>query len=57
MGIVRQSSPGMHTLLPLGLRSLEKLVKLVDEEMQRAGCQKIQLPLLTAGNLWKVTGT
>lgn len=57
MGVVRQSSPGMYALLPLGLRSLEKLVRLVDEELRKAGCQKLQLPFLTAGNLWQTTGS
>lgn len=56
MGIVRQASPGIFTLAPLGVRSLEKLVKLVDEEMRNVGCQKLQLPILTAGSLWKTTG-
>lgn len=56
MGIVRQSSSGMFTFLPLGLRSLEKLQRIVDEEMKIAGCQKLQLPLLTSGSLWKKTG-
>lgn len=55
-GIVRQSSPGLFTLTPLGVRSLEKLVKIVDEELKNVGCQKLQLPILTAGNLWKKTG-
>jgi prolyl-tRNA synthetase len=57
MGIVRQNSPGLFTLTPLGVRSLEKLVKIVDEELKNVGCQKLQLPILTAGNLWKKTGT
>jgi prolyl-tRNA synthetase len=46
----------MFTFLPLGLRSLEKLKKIVDEEMKIAGCQKLQLPLLISGSLWKKTG-
>ena len=56
MGIVRQSSPGLFTLTPLGIRSLEKLVKIADEELKHVGCQKLQLPFLTAGSLWKATG-
>jgi prolyl-tRNA synthetase len=39
------------------VRSLEKLVKIVDDELKNVGCQKLQLPILTAGNLWKMTGT
>lgn len=56
MGIVRQCSSGMFTFLPLGMRILEKLQRIVDEEMKNVGCQKLQLPFLTAGSLWKKTG-
>lgn len=56
LGIVRQSSSGLFVLTPLGIRSLEKLVKIVDKELKNVGCQKLQLPILTAGNLWKRTG-
>lgn len=57
MGIVRQASPGMFTFLPLGLRALNKLKKLVEKELNQIGCQKLSLPTLTHGNLWKTTGT
>ena len=56
MGIVQQASPGMFILTPLGVRSLEKLIHLVDQELRNVGCQKLQLPMLTAGHLWKSTG-
>lgn len=56
MGVIRQANPGMFTFLPLGLRTLEKLKKIVDEEMGKVGCQKLSLPSLTSGHLWKTTG-
>ncbi|KAK0551769.1 hypothetical protein OC846_003154 [Tilletia horrida] len=32
-GYIRQSSSGVYTLLPLGLRMLQKLQRIIDEEM------------------------
>ncbi|XP_033214940.1 probable proline--tRNA ligase, mitochondrial [Belonocnema kinseyi] len=54
-GIIRKASTGMYTLLPLGLRVLEKLTDIVDQEMLKAGAQKILLPALTSEKLWKKT--
>ena len=54
-GIISNVSTGMYALLPLGLRSLQKLTNLVDEEMTYIGGQKILLPILTLTHLWKET--
>lgn len=56
MGIISPCSPGMYSLLPLGLRSLEKLIKIVDKEMRNIGGQKLLLPNLTSTKLWEKTG-
>ncbi|KAF4518342.1 hypothetical protein B566_EDAN007069 [Ephemera danica] len=56
LGFIRQTSPGMFCLLPLGNRCLQKLVHVVDREMQAVGGQKILLPTLTSGDLWKSSG-
>lgn len=45
----------MYALLPLGLRVMNKLIDLVDNEMEKAGAQKLQLPALTSFKLWKRT--
>ncbi|KAK7073176.1 prolyl-tRNA synthetase [Halocaridina rubra] len=55
-GILRPRGNGMFAFLPLGLRALEKLSAVIDEEMKRVGAQKILLPSLTSGLLWKKTG-
>ena len=55
-GIIRQASPGCFHLLPLGVRSLEKLTDLVDTEMRKIGGQKVVLPTLTNSKLWEVSG-
>ena len=55
-GLVKSAGPGHFIFLPLGLRVLEKLTKVVDECMDNIGGQKILLPTLTPGNLWKKSG-
>ncbi|XP_067008229.1 probable proline--tRNA ligase, mitochondrial [Anabrus simplex] len=56
LGIIRSSSPGTFYLLPLGERAFQKLIAIVDEEMMDIGAQKLLLPLLTPGELWKASG-
>ncbi|CAG8435930.1 6897_t:CDS:2 [Diversispora eburnea] len=55
-GLIRQSSSGVYSLLPFALRSLEKLEKIVDQEMKNIGGQKLSLPILLSANTWKKTG-
>lgn len=56
LGIIRSSSTGTFCILPLGERSLRKLINIVDDELEQIGAQKLILPLLTHGELWKVSG-
>jgi prolyl-tRNA synthetase len=56
LGVIRQASAGAFHLLPLGERSLRKLISIVDDEMSKIDAQKLMLPLLTPGELWKTTG-
>ena len=56
LGLVRRSCAGVYHLLPLALRSLEKLVALVDNEMRAIGAAKMAMPVLTPSALWKKTG-
>ncbi|XP_076166178.1 prolyl-tRNA synthetase 2-like protein, mitochondrial isoform X2 [Ptiloglossa arizonensis] len=45
----------MYAFLPLGLRILNKLINLVDNEMERIGAQKLMLPAFSSTSLWKQT--
>ncbi|XP_044735731.1 probable proline--tRNA ligase, mitochondrial [Chrysoperla carnea] len=56
MGIIKPSNPGCYHLLPLGIRSIEKLTKLIELEMKTIDGQKIEMPLLTSAQLWQKTG-
>ncbi|XP_042859358.1 probable proline--tRNA ligase, mitochondrial [Penaeus japonicus] len=55
-GILSSRSNGMYAFLPLGQRALMKLMKVIDEEMVTVNAQRLSLPLLTPGQLWKKTG-
>ena len=55
-GVMRKSSTGIFSLLPVGVRSLEKLVKEVEERMREVGGEKLMMPILLPSNVWKKTG-
>ena len=56
LGLIRRSCAGVYHLLPMALRSLEKLVGLIDSEMKAIGAAKMAMPVLTPALLWKKTG-
>ena len=55
-GLVKKVAGGLYTYLPLGMRSLNKVQKIVREEMDRAGAQEIVMPILQPAELWKTSG-
>lgn len=55
-GLIHPSNPGCFYYLPVALRSLEKLVRLIDEEMHAIGGQKVDMPALCSAELWKKSG-
>src|SRR6202047_5195641 len=55
-GMVRQSSAGIYSWLPLGLRVLKKVERIVREEQDRAGAQEILMPTIQPAELWRESG-
>lgn len=55
-GLIRKVASGTYTYLPLGWRSLKKIIQIVREEMDRAGAQEILVPCLQPRELWQQTG-
>ncbi len=53
---VRQLAAGIYSYLPLGLRILSKIERIVREEMNRAGAIELFLPALSPQELWHETG-
>lgn len=55
-GFIRPVSPGVHDYLPLGLRVLQKIERIVREEMDAAGAQELRTPILCPAELWRESG-
>jgi prolyl-tRNA synthetase len=54
--IARPLASGLYTWLPLGFRVSKKVEQIIREEMDRIGCQEMEMPVLTPSDLWKTTG-
>jgi len=55
-GMLRKLAAGIYTILPLGWRTTSKVAQIVREEMNRAGCQELLLPILMPAELWMESG-
>lgn len=55
-GMIRKLASGLYTWLPLGLRVLRKVEKIVREEMDRAGAQEVLMPAVQPAELWQESG-
>lgn len=55
-GYVRQLMAGVYTYLPMGLKVLNKISKIVREEMNAIGSTEVLMPLLHPSSNWKQTG-
>jgi prolyl-tRNA synthetase len=55
-GMIRKLAAGIYTLLPLGLRVLNKVERIIREEMNRAGAQEVLMPMVQPAELWQETG-
>ena len=54
-GFIRQLGSGLYTWLPLGVRVLHKIEKIVREELNKTGAQEVFMPFVQPGDLWKET--
>ncbi len=55
-GMIRQSSAGIYSWLPLGYRVLKRIEQIVREEQNRAGAQEVLMPTIQPAELWKESG-
>ena len=55
-GMVRKLTSGVYIYLPLGLRAIDNVARVVREEMNAAGFQELLMPMVIPGDLWKETG-
>src|SRR6266481_8861020 len=55
-GLIRQEAAGIYAFLPLGLRVLRKVCRIVREEQDRAGAVEMLMPTLQPAELWRESG-
>src|SRR5579863_6024168 len=55
-GMIRQEAAGIYAWLPLGLRVLKKIERIVREEQDRAGALELLMPTLQLADLWRESG-
>jgi prolyl-tRNA synthetase len=55
-GMIRQSSAGIYSWLPLGHRVLKKIEQIVREEQDAAGAQELLMPTIQPADLWRESG-
>ena len=55
-GMIRQTAAGIYAWLPLGLRVLQKIERIVREEQDKAGAIEVLMPTIQSAELWKQSG-
>jgi prolyl-tRNA synthetase len=55
-GMIRQSSAGIYSWLPLGFRVLQRVEQIVREEQDRSGALEVLMPTIQPADLWRESG-
>ena len=55
-GMIRQSSSGIYSWLPMGLKVLKNIEQIVREEQDRAGAVELLMPTIQSAELWRESG-
>lgn len=55
-GMIRRLASGLYTWMPLGLRALRKVERIVREEMDAAGALELLMPVVQPSELWRESG-
>jgi prolyl-tRNA synthetase len=55
-GMIRRLAAGLYVWLPMGLRVLRRVERIIREEMDRAGALELCMPTLQPAELWKESG-
>ena len=56
VGMIKQSSAGIYSWLPLGFKIMKKIEKIVRDEQNKIGAQEILMPTIQSSEIWKESG-
>ncbi|MBY0282073.1 MAG: proline--tRNA ligase [Alphaproteobacteria bacterium] len=55
-GMINQTAAGIYSWLPLGLKVLQNIERIITEEQDRIGCHRVLMPTLQPASLWQESG-
>jgi len=55
-GMIRQEAAGIYAWLPMGLRVLDKINRIIREEQNRSGAVELLMPTIQSADLWRESG-
>ena len=55
-GFINKTTGGIYTYLPMAVRVLNKIKKIVSSELEKTGAQEVLMSFVTPGDLWKKSG-
>lgn len=55
-GLIQKAANGIYNYLPMGLRAIQKVEKIIREEHDKANCYELQMSTITPGELWQESG-
>jgi len=55
-GLIRKLAAGLYTWMPMGLRVLNKVSRIIQEEMDAAGALQVSMPVVQPAELWQESG-
>ena len=56
VGMIKQSSAGIYSWLPLGFKVMKKIENIVRDEQNKIGAQEILMPTIQSSEIWKESG-
>ena len=56
VGMIKQSSSGIYSWLPLGFKIMKKIENIVREEQNNIGAQELLMPTIQSAEIWKESG-
>ena len=56
IGMIKQSSAGIYSWLPLGFKVMKKIEQIVREEQNSIGAQEMLMPTIQSSEIWKESG-
>ena len=55
-GMIKQSSTGIYSWLPIGFKIMKKIEQIVREQLNKIGAQELLMPTIQSAGIWKESG-